>query len=102
MKGELLKRFEEKYLLFSPVEHPDWVKEPELDGALLADDFLAWIDEARKEFPKIGDTDKETYENEYKAIEEWIGKVEAWRKKWFGFSEISIPSNEKFIPKRNR
>jgi len=48
-----------------------------------AENIYLLIDEARKECPRVGDTDKSTYPHEYVAIEEWIGKVE----KWFGNGE---------------
>jgi hypothetical protein len=46
--------------------------------------FIDIVDEARKEFPQVGDVDKPHYKHEYLAIEEWIGKVEKWCEKWVG------------------
>ena len=82
MVGEFKKRIKDRiYYGFDRIQIKD---ENKYKWYIWDGEILEMINEAKKEFPMIGDTDKTSYAHEYEAVEEWIGKVEKWRKKWFG------------------
>ena len=81
MSGELEKRINKMLILSSYGPHRD------VDTEYQRKRISQIIDEMRKELPKIGDIDKSEYEHEYVAIEEWIGKLGEWLKKWLETKE---------------
>jgi len=90
-KGKFLEALEEKWVPLKDVlkileeqqrpiaEMDDFLKELKEQGFIVIEkqkiqELAEWW-EIR---PRVGDTDKSYYWNEYEAIEEWIGKVEKW------------------------